>query len=70
MTPPSNIIELSNGIRISGTHAARVRDWILSAARQLEFQTIERDGLIVFDNMEIALKVVAKAVELSGAQME
>jgi hypothetical protein len=70
MTTPSNTIELANGIRISGAHASRVREWILSAARQLDFQTIERDGFIVFDNMEIALKVVAKAVELSGAQVE
>jgi hypothetical protein len=66
----SNVTPLTNSVRISGAHASRVREWILSAARQLDFQNIERDGCIVFDNIEIALKVIAKAVELSGAQVE
>jgi hypothetical protein len=59
------IEDLPYGICVSGPGADFLRQCITTAARKLDIQLAERDGCFVFDDDDIALKVMIKALEVA-----
>ena len=66
MTADTDIEELWNGLRVRGPLAQAFLECVRSAARKLDVQLVERDGCVVFDNDELALRVLQKAIHLAG----